>query len=203
VALKWVVVISVPAAAALAVLAIPLLATMFNYREFGANDVVMSAYALRAYAIGLVGFVFVKVLAPGFFARQDTATPVRVGVIAMLVNVALSLALFWWLAHVGLALATSVAAIVNALMLGMILRRERVLVIDRALLPIIFRTVAATVAMSILLWVLAGPDSNWLEAGIWTRVGRLVICVASGLIVYAGVLFVIGLRPRDLAIHDA
>lgn len=203
VALKWVVLISLPAAAALAVLAVPLLSTMFQYREFNANDVVMSAAALRAYAAGLVALVFVKVLAPGFFARQDTATPVKIGVVAMLVNVVVAAALVLPLAHVGLALATSVAAAVNALLLGARLHREGVLRIDPALAPLAVRVVVATATMSALLLVLVGEHADWLSAGVLERVGRLVICVVSGLIAYGVALLVAGVRPRHLAIDDA
>ncbi len=203
VGLKWVVVISLPAAAALAVLAVPLLATLFNYREFGANDVLMSAGALQAYALGLVGFVFVKVLAPGFFARQNTATPVRIGVISMLVNVALSLAMVWWLAHVGLALATSIAALVNAALLGRILRRDGVLRISPDLAPLVVRVLVATAVMAAVLWYVSGPSSAWLDSGVLERAGRLVICVLSGLIVYGATLVTVGVRPGHLALNDA
>ena len=92
-ALRWVVLIAVPATAALFLLASPLLTTMFQYNAFSVEDVVMSASALKAFAIGVCGFIFVKVLAPGFFARQDTVTPMRIGVIAVVVNVVLSLSL--------------------------------------------------------------------------------------------------------------
>lgn len=203
VALRWVLVISVPAAVALAALAVPLLATMFHYREFGANDVMMSAAALRAYAIGLVGFVFVKVLAPGFFARQNTATPVRIGAVSMLVNVAVSLALFTWLAHVGLALATSIAALVNAALLARVLRRDGVLVLEPGLMPLLARVSAATVCMAVVLYLTAGGADLWLDADTLNRIGRLLYCVASGLFVYGVVLWAVGVRPRDLALNDA
>src|SRR5690606_3972351 len=91
---------------------------------FGALDVRMSAQALMAFALGLVGFIAVKVLAPGFFARQDTRTPTRIGVIALLANIALSVALVYPLAHTGLALAISIAAFVNAGLLFFRLRRR-------------------------------------------------------------------------------
>jgi putative peptidoglycan lipid II flippase len=198
-----VIVISLPAAASLAILAVPLLATMFNYREFTSHDVLMSADALQAYAIGLVGLVFVKVLAPGFFARQNTATPVRIGIIAMIVNVLVGLSLVFWLAHVGLALATSIAAMVNALMLGIVLRRDGVLVLEAALAPLLLRVLVATAVMSVVLVMLSGPAETWLDAGVIQRVGRLVICVVSGLIAYALVLWIVGTRPKHLSINDA
>lgn len=203
VALRWVVIICLPAAAALAVLAVPLLATMFHYGEFGDTDVLRSADALKAYALGLVGMTFVKVLAPGFFARQNTATPVRVGAIAMVVNIVLAVSMVWWLEHVGLALATSLAAIVNAGLLWRILVRDRVLVVDGELAPLLWRVAAATAVMAVVLFYLAGAPGDWLASGMLTRVGRLVICVVSGLITYAMTLLIVGVRPRHLAINDA
>ena len=98
---------------ALAVIAEPLLATLFNHGEFGVNDVLRSAESLRAYSAGLVAFMLIKILAPGYFARQDTRTPVKIGIIAMVANMALNLALIWPLQHAGLALATSLSATIG------------------------------------------------------------------------------------------
>ncbi len=106
-ALRLVLLIGIPAALALAVIAEPLLATLFNHGEFSANDVLRSGESLRAYSAGLVAFMLIKILAPGYFARQDTRTPVKIGIIAMVANMAFNLALIWPLQHAGLALATS------------------------------------------------------------------------------------------------
>ena len=201
-ALKWVWLIGLPAAVALAVLAVPLIATLFHYRDFGEHDVFMSARALAAYAAGLVGFVFVKVLSPGFFARQDTATPVRVGVVAVAVNVALSLALFRPLGHVGLAAATSAAACVNAVLLARILIRARVLRIAPGHWPLAARAAAASVAMAAALYFVAGGDGAWISASATRRVGELSLCVGSGFLVYVLTLFILGFRPRHVPLRD-
>ena len=127
-ALRWVVVIAVPATVALYMLATPLLTTIFQYNAFSTHDVAMSATALQAFAVGVCGFIFVKVLAPGFFARQDTQTPMRIAVVSVAVNVVLSIILVRFMAHTGLALAISVAAWVNAGLLLIVLMQGKVFV---------------------------------------------------------------------------
>src|SRR5690606_22132064 len=107
-----------PAALALALLAEPLLISLFHYGAMTDNDIVMASMSLRAYALGLVAFMLIKVLAPGFFARHDTKTPVKVGIIAMVANMVFNLILIWPLAHAGLALATALSAFLNAGMLA-------------------------------------------------------------------------------------
>src|SRR5690554_5239986 len=99
-----------PAALAVALMAEPLIPTLFQYGEVNSRDVAMSAQSLRAYSAGLLAFMLIKVLAPGFFARQDTKAPVRIGVIAMVANMVFNLLLVFPLAHAGLALATSMSA---------------------------------------------------------------------------------------------
>ncbi len=116
-ALRLVCVIGMPAALALFMLAEPLLITLFQYGAMGERDVQMAAMSLRAYSFGLLAFMFIKVLAPGYFSRQDTRTPVRIAVWAMVANMVLNLILVWPLQHAGLALATSLSAFLNAGML--------------------------------------------------------------------------------------
>ncbi len=133
-ALRLTLLIAVPAAVGLFVLAGPILITVFYGGAFDARDVVMAEYSLQAFALGLMGFSLVKVLAPGYFARQDTRTPVRYGLVALATNVSLNIILVVTLSyshfsapHAGLALATGVAAILNAWLLFAGLRREKVL----------------------------------------------------------------------------
>ncbi len=123
-ALRMVLIIAVPAAAALVLLAEPILVTLFYYGDvMTARDMSMATLSLRAYAVGLVAFMLIKVLAPGFFARQDMRTPVRIGVIAMVANMVLNLVYllplhhYWQIGHVGLAAATSTSAFLNAILL--------------------------------------------------------------------------------------
>lgn len=201
-ALRWVVVIGVPAAVGLLVLAAPMLATLFQYDAFSAHDVSMAARSLMAYAVGLLGFMLVKVLAPGYFARQDTRTPVRVGMVAVATNVVLNLLLIGWLAHAGLALATSLAAFVNAGLLYRGLRRDGVIVHRAGWGALALRVLAATVAMaSLLVWGAgwgAEDLAEWLAMDGLQRAGMLALWIGAGAMVYLAVLAASGLRPAHL-----
>ena len=203
-AIRSVLLIAIPATAALAVLAEPLLATLFQYGAFSGDDRDMAAASLRAYTLGLGAFMLVKVLAPGFYAREDMRTPVRIGIIAMVANMVLNVAfvfpLMWWLnlGHVGLALATSVSAWLNALLLFRGLRRDAVL--PQGSLPFrwLFQVTAATAAMlAILLWLV--PDqAMWAEWLWWQRARQLGILCSAGLGVFGVSLLCCGVRPADL-----
>jgi putative peptidoglycan lipid II flippase len=196
--LRMAVLIGVPAAIALAVLAVPLLTTLFQYGRFTPFDVQMAAKSLQAYAFGLVGFVAIKVLAPGYFSRQDTTTPVRCGVAAVVANVILSLSLVGSLAHVGLALAIAISAWVNAALLYFGLRRSGVYVPDSGWLVFIGRVVVAALIMGgAVLW-LAGATSTWVDADLFMRMGRMTLVVSMGIAVYVGVLLATGMCPSML-----
>src|SRR5690606_34017808 len=123
---RTVLLIGLPAALALALLADPLLITLFYHGALEPRDIERAAMSLRAYSAGLIAFMLIKVLAPGFFARQDTRTPVRIGVIAMVANMVFNLMLVFSLAHVGLALATTLAAFLNAGLLAWGLHKEQI-----------------------------------------------------------------------------
>ena len=203
-AIRSVLLIAIPATAALAVLAEPLLATLFQYGAFSSDDRAMAAASLRAYTLGLGAFMLVKVLAPGFYAREDMRTPVRIGIIAMVANMVLNVAfvfpLMWWLnlGHVGLALATSVSAWLNALLLFRGLRRDAVLPQGSLSFKWLVQVTAATAAMlAILLWLM--PDhAMWAEWLWWQRAGQLGILCSAGLGVFGVSLLCCGVRPADL-----
>lgn len=202
-ALRWVLIISIPASAALVVLSGPMLATLFYYGKFSANDVIMSSHALMAFAFGLVGFTLIKVLAPGFYARQDTKTPVKVGTISLIANIALSFLLVYPLAHTGLALAISIAAFVNAVLLFRSLRRLGIYHPLQGWGIFSVRVFLATVAMVGLIAWGAGNLDAWLVAPAAERAGRLAFWIAAGIMVYGAVLFLTGMRPIHLKLkHD-
>ncbi|MDX1518315.1 MAG: murein biosynthesis integral membrane protein MurJ [Woeseiaceae bacterium] len=206
--LRLAMLVSVPAALGLYVLAEPLIATIFFRGEFDAIDVHMTALALRAYALGLVGFSAVKILAPAFFAREDTKTPVRIALIALAANLVLSIVLAWHLTrtgfsgpHAGLAAATSAAAVLNALLLYRGLRRDRALQHQPGWGVLIAQIVVANGIMWWLLSWLARPVDWWLAATLGDRAGWLLVNVAGGALVYGGVLIALGLRPSKLGIR--
>ncbi len=196
--LRWVFVIGIPATIALVVLASPLLLTLFMRGEFNEQDVHMSAAALIAFAVGLPALMLVKVLAPGFYARQDTKTPMRIGIWAMLANISVSLLLFYPLGHIGLAIAITVGAFVNAGLLFIRLYRERVYQPQPGWGVFLSRVFVASAVMGIVLYIGVGNFDSWLRAHTWDRVGRLSLWVAVGLLVYLLTALMTGLRPRQL-----
>lgn len=205
-ALRLVLVVVLPAAVALFVLAGPLIATIFAHGRFHADDVHMTTYALMAFSFGLLGFSFVKVLAPGYFSRQDTRTPVRMSLISLGVNVGLNLLVIapsvyfrkLPMPHAFLALSTSIAGCTNAVLLYRGLRKNGVLRPTAGWRPLILRVIGAGAAMALVLAWLAGATSRWLAMNNWERALHLAVCVVVGAAVYFGGLFALGARPRDL-----
>jgi putative peptidoglycan lipid II flippase len=199
--LRWVLLISLPATIGLMFLAGPLLATFFHFGAFTDHDVRMSAEALIAFAFGLSAFMLVKVLAPGFYAQQNTRTPMRIGVVAMAVNIALSVMLVWPLRHTGLALAISLAAFVNAGLLFWKLRQHGVYRPEPGWLRFMGQLVLANLALAVLLAWGVGALNEWLQAAHLTRVVRLLTWVMLGAGVYLAALWLVGLRPRMLLLR--
>ena len=197
-ALRLVVLIALPAATGLAMMAAPMLTTLFQYKAFSANDVVMASHSLVAYALGLPAFIFIKVLASAFFSRQDTKSPVKFGVIAMLVNVVLNLVLVQFLAHAGLALATSIAAYVNASLLYLYLRKEGHYAPGEGWPVFFFRVIVAVIAMGVFIVLLVPAQGLWLD---WTALQRglqLALWVLGGAMLYFASLVICGIRPRQM-----
>ncbi|MBF0470691.1 MAG: murein biosynthesis integral membrane protein MurJ [Gammaproteobacteria bacterium] len=189
--LRWVMVTGVPAAIGLALLATPILTTLFQYGAFAADDVAMSSLSLMAYAFGLPAFMLVKVLAPGFYARQDTRTPVRFGVIAMVANMGLNLlfvltiiAAGWQGAHAGLALATVCSASLNAFLLYRHLRREGILILGEGWRLFLLRLLVGNVAMAATILYLDHGAGFWLEASLMQRGTQLLLEITAAAAAY-------------------
>ena len=202
--MKLVLLIALPAAIGLIVLAEPLVATIFYGGAFTNDDVRMTALALRAFAVGLIGFSYVKILAPAYFAREDTRTPVRIGLIALGVNFVLSISLAWYLtaiefagSHAGLALAISVAALLNALLLYRGLKRDGVVRHSPGWKKLLLQVGVANAVMWGTLDWLNHPVAWWLDVDALTRIGWLALCVSGGAAVYFLVLFSLGMRPSN------
>lgn len=198
-AIRLVCLIAVPAMLALILITEPLLVTLFQNDNFTSNDVVMASGSLRAYALGLLAFMAIKVLAPGFYARQNTRTPVRIGIIAMVVNMVLNV-VFYLLgfAHVGLALATSLAAFLNAGLLLVALRREGVMQFQAGWFVFTLRLLFANAAMALFLLALAGTWQMWLDWTTLHKVGQLTLLVVGGIAVYVLALVLAGLRWKHV-----
>lgn len=199
-ALRLVCVISIPAAIGLGLLAGPILATLFQHGAFTASDVYLASLSLTAFAIGLPGFVAVKVLAPGYYARQDMRTPVRIAVIAMLTNLVVNLALVAPLAHAGLALGTASAALLNAALLYRGLVRAGVHRARPGWRRFMLQVAGASVFMTLFLVVLDGDLAHWSAADGISRAGRLSGLIVGAMAVYAAGLLLMGIRPRALLV---
>lgn len=203
--LRWVLIIGTPAAVGLILLAGPMLATLFNYGEFQASDVEMSALSLMAYGVGLLGFMLVKVLAPGFYARQDIKTPVRYGIYSMVANMGMNILFVVPLAmkgiagaHAGLALATSLAAFLNAGLLFRYLHREGVYRFEPGWALFILRLLVANAFLAATIVWINADLSLWLEWGMVERVKQLLLIIGGSVLVYFVALFLVGIRPHTL-----
>lgn len=208
--MKIAVLIAVPAAAGLVMLAAPLVTTLFYGGEFTRRSVDMTVLALRAYALGLVGFSFVKVLAPAFFAREDTRTPVKVGIVALLANLVLGGSSAWYLTsnhiagpHAGLAAATSIAAVLNAVLLYLGLHKAGVIRHGPGWGVLLLRVALANAAMMAVLATMHRTLSWWIDAALMDRVMWLAASVMAGAGVYFFALIALGLRPAQFNMrHD-
>ena len=201
--LRLTLLIVLPATVGLMVLSVPVMATLFQYGAFSGTDALAASLSLMSYALGLAGFVLVRILTPGFFARQDTRTPVRCAAIAMVVNMMMSTSLTAWLVgtgtgHIGLAWATAMAACLNAGLLYRGLWRYGHYTPQPGWQRLIPRVLTATLAMAALLYLPAVSIDRWLQAGVAMRALMLVGSVGGGAAVYAAVLLATGLRPREL-----
>lgn len=197
-AMRMVIIFGVPATIALVYLSEPLIATLFFQGEMTERDVSLSGAALAAYGGGLLGHMLVKVLAPGYFARQDTVTPVRFGIATLLTNIVLNLALVWHLQHVGLALATSLSAFLNAGLLFTGLLRSGTLKLNGGWLKFLAQISFASACLVAGLYLLLPAMETWFADEFLLRLGRmLLICLAGGLI-YAAALLLVGIRPSQM-----
>jgi putative peptidoglycan lipid II flippase len=200
-ALRLTLVLILPATVGLAFLAGPLLATLFQYGAFTADDVLAASLSLAAYAVGLMGFVLVKVLTPAYFSRQDTRTPVRCAAVAMVVNMVLStslvlLLLHTGIAHAGIAFATAMAATVNATLLLRGLKKQGIYR-PEAGWPLILRQAGgATLLMGLVLYWPGRHVELWLQSGFALRAVYLALAIFAGAAVYFLALLAFGLRPR-------
>lgn len=176
--------LTLPAAVALMVIAGPIISVLFQRGHFSAADTGATAATLAAYATGLPAYVLVRVLTPGFFAREDTVTPVRVAAASMVANVVLNLILMQVLSYVGIALASSLAAWMNAILLWMILRQRAFLRIDAQLRRRLPRILLAALLMAGLLAVGRMALEGLLAGSTLMRAGALALLVGGGLLAF-------------------
>jgi len=207
-AIRFVVLIALPATLALIILAEPILYTLFYHGEMKLSDILMSSYSLKAYALGLFAFMLIKVLVPGYFARQDMRSPVRIGIIAIIANilmkplVVIPLVMLWGLGHVGLAFTTAMAAYVNAYLLYRGLRKTEVYIPASNWPKLWLRYGAANLAMVAVLLGFLSFWNLWPEWGVMERISRLAIVCIAAFVAYLITLLVVGVRLRDFKAHS-
>jgi len=197
--LRITVLLAVPSAVALAVLALPLIAMLFQYGRFGIEDAWMTRQALVAYSVGLVGMILVKILAPGFYARQNVATPVKIGILTLVATQVMNLVLVGPLRHAGLALAIGLGACLNALLLYVMLRRDKIYLPQPGWVVFVLKVLAAVGFMAVVLFTTMGEPAWWLAAGWQRKVPALLGLVVLGSAAYGACLFAFGFRPRDFS----
>jgi len=185
-ALEYALLLTLPATAGLVALAQPIITVLFQRGAFSASDALATGGALAAFSVGLPAYVLIKVLTPGFFARHDTATPVKVAVGALVLNVVFSFALMPFLAHIGVALATALSAWVNFVALAIIQRRRAMFALDDRMRRRGPRLFLASIVMGGAMAVAAHYAAPWLDAGSFWRYVALPVIVAAGILLYFG-----------------
>ncbi len=191
-------VLALPAAVGLAVLSFPLVATLFMYGKFSMNDALMTQYALVAYSFGLVGLILVKVLAPGFYARQNIKTPVKVAIFTLAMTQIMNLMFVWHLKHVGLALAIGLGACLNAFILYVLLRKHKIYTPSAGWLLFLTKLLVAITIMGVGLWwaqVQTIYPLVWNVSGMQKMI-QLGILIGIGCVLYFVSLGLMGFRAR-------
>jgi putative peptidoglycan lipid II flippase len=203
--LRLAILLALPAAVALGLLALPLVSTLYQYGRFTIDDVMQTRAALLGYSVGLPAIVLVKILAPGFYARQVMKTPVKIAFFTVLVTQTLAV-LFAWplgLEQAGLTLAMSIGACCNAGLLLWLLRRKRFYRPRPGWLPFLAKVGVASGVLAVVIAWLMGADPVWLRAGVAQKVSRLALVTGSGALAYFGTLFALGFRLADFNRREA
>ena len=192
-------ILAAPAAVALAVLSAPLVVALFHYGKFTGIDVLMTQQALVAYSFGLLGLILVKILAPGFYARQNIKTPVKIAVFTLVTTQLMNLVFVFGLdlKHAGLALAIGLGACINASLLYYHLRKAGIYHLQPGWLIFLVKLVVALIVMGAVLYYVKGETTAWLQFGLMKRLVYITGLVSLGAVSYFATLMLLGFRPRD------
>jgi putative peptidoglycan lipid II flippase len=197
--LRLTLMLTLPAALGLAILATPLIATLLHRDAITAVDVLAIRAALVAYSVGLTGIILIKILAPAYYARQNIKTPVKIAVVTLVVTQLLNLAFVPIFKHAGLALSIGLAACVNAGLLFYFLRKDKLFTPQPEWLTFFIKLAVALYFMGGAIWWLSGNDADWLQMATLAKCIKLGGVIVVGIIVYFASLFVMGFRLRDFA----
>jgi putative peptidoglycan lipid II flippase len=190
--------LALPAAVGLGLLAEGIVAVLFQGRQFTAFDVGQTSVAVIGYAIGLIGLIGVKILAPGFYAQKDIRTPVKIAVVVLVATQLANLALVPWLAHAGLALSVSLGACANAVALFVGLKKRGLYRPQAHWGRFVLRVLVALAVLAVVLWLAQRPlDWSALQATPWLRAGWLALIITAGGAAYFAALGALGFRPQD------
>jgi len=193
---------ALPSMVGLMLLATPILATVINNGVNGWHDVEMSSMSLITYAFGLPAFIMVRVLVPAFYSRQDTKTPVKIGIIAIFSNMLFNLLIVlpWYqlgyaAPHAGLALATALAGYVNAGLLIYSLKKQNIYQAQAGNIKHLVQVIIATTLMGISIWWLTPADNWWQHAGVWQKISMLFGLIGGAMVIYVIALLIVGIKP--------
>jgi len=191
--------LAIPAAVAMAVLSKPLVASLFYYGKFTSMDVLQTERALIAYSLSLLGLIMVKVLAPGFYARQNVKTPVKIALFTLVMTQVMNVGflMFTPLQHAGLALAVGLGACLNATLLWVALRKTGAYQPQAGWIAFLLKLLAAVTVMALVLYAVATWSGDWLAMPTLTRISHLAAVVLLGMGVYFAALGLLGFRPKD------
>ena len=186
-----------PAALGLAMLALPLLATLFQHGKILPSDVTQASYALVAYSVGLGGIILVKILAPGFYAKQNIKTPVKIAIATLVITQLFNFAFVPYIGHAGLALSTGLGAVFNAAVLFYFMRKSGGYTPNAGWFKFIFKLLIALAVMGAVLWFSVGAAATWTGASAAARAFKLTWVIGAAGAVYFGTLYALGFRLKD------
>lgn len=201
-AIRNILLLGVPAAIGLFILAGPILATILQHGKFNDFDVKMARLSTMAFALGLPAFMLIKTLASGFYSRQDIRTPVKIAIIALVTNMFIAVALIFPLKHAGLALSTSITASLNATLLFYLLRKHKIYQPRKGWIKYFIQLTFSNLAMAIIIWLMTAKLPRWLAWNWYRRIEHLCVILAAAGIVYALCLFISGVRWHHIKWHD-
>jgi len=201
--LRLALLLALPAAVALWLLALPMISTLYEYGKFSINDALQTRDALLGYSVGLPGIILIKILAPGFYARQMLRTPVKVAFVTVLITQAIALTLMWRIGQAGLTLATSIGATFNAATLFVLLTRRKFYAPEPGWPLFAGKLLLALCVLAAVLAWLTGPADVWLHASLWHKLARLAGVIGAGVLAYFGALALLGFRFADFDRREA
>ena len=199
-AIRFVLVVALPATIGIAMLANPILMTLFQHGKFTAFDVEMARQSLLGFVVGVPAFMLVKIFASGFYSKQNIKTPVKIAVIALIANIILSVIFIFPLKHGGLALATSLSSILNAFLLFWMLRKNEYYSPGKGWSLFGLRIFFANLTLIVFLWASSYDLSLWLDWGWFSRVWHLGVVCLFAVIIYFLCLWLGGMRPKDFVL---